>query len=139
MLNHHRYGMGVALSLPFHQALEAVTEALKAEGFGIITQIDVRETLRQKLGLETDDYMILGACNPHLAHRALEAEPNVGLLLPCNVIVYRSEGHTEVQIQDPELMGNITGNPTLEPIAAEAKERLLRALQSLSQHKPTAV
>lgn len=132
MVKHHRYGMGVSLSVPFETALDVVTEALKAEGFGIISRIDVKETLRQKLGLDTEDYMILGACNPHLAHKALEAEPNVGLLLPCNVIVYRLGQDTEVQIQDPELMSSITGNPSVRPIALEAKQRLLRVLESLA-------
>jgi uncharacterized protein (DUF302 family) len=127
----HRYGMGVSMPVPFQRALEVVTEALKAEGFGIVSQIDVRHTLKEKLGLETSNYMILGACNPHLAHRALTAEQNIGLLLPCNVIVYESDGGTEVQIQDPEIMSSVAGNAQLAPIAAEAKDRLLKVLRSL--------
>ncbi len=134
MVTYHRYGMGITLSVPFNRALQLVTDALKDEGFGVITEVDVRETLWQKLGLETKDYRILGACNPHLAHRALEAERAVGLLLPCNVIVFVSENGTEVQIQDPEMMSSLTGNPALKPVAAEAKERLVRALQRLELH-----
>lgn len=134
MVTYHRYGMGITLSVPFDRALQLVTDALKDEGFGVITEVDVRETLRQKLGLETKDYRILGACNPHLAHRALEAERAVGLLLPCNVIVFVSENGTEVQLQDPEMMSSLTGNPALKPVAAEAKERLVRVLQRLELH-----
>jgi uncharacterized protein (DUF302 family) len=103
-------------------------EALAAEGFGILTEIDVAETLRAKLGVERSPYRILGACNPELAALALDAELDVGLLLPCNVIVYDDGGGTVVAALDPATMVDITANPELEPIARDARARLERAL-----------
>jgi uncharacterized protein (DUF302 family) len=85
------YGFGTILQVPYEEAISRVKETLKAEGFGVLTEIDVRQTLREKLGAEMEPYLILGACNPHLAHCALEQEPDVGLLLPCNVVV-RTQG-----------------------------------------------
>nr|BBH93567.1 hypothetical protein KTA_17660 [Thermogemmatispora argillosa] len=126
------YGFGITLALPYEQAIERVKEALKAEGFGVLTEIDVRRTLREKLGLETAPYVILGACNPHLAHRALEIEPEIGLLLPCNVVVRAAENASRVEIADPKAMLAISGNPQLDQLAQEARARLQRALAALA-------
>lgn len=126
-----RYGFGIDLDRPLDEVLAAVQEALKAEGFGVLTTIDVKETLRQKLGLEMERYVILGACNPPLAHRALETEREVGLLLPCNVVVREVNGKTRVEIADPKAMLGIVGNPALDELAQEARTRLERALRAL--------
>ena len=125
------YGFGTTLKVPYEEAIRRVKEALKAEGFGILTEIDVRQTLREKLGAEMEPYLILGACNPVLAHRALEQEPEIGLLLPCNVVVRAIEGGCRVEIADPEAMLGIVGNDQLDIIAEEAKQRLLRVVASL--------
>jgi uncharacterized protein (DUF302 family) len=125
------YGFGTTLPLSYDDAIVKVKEALKAEGFGVLTEIDVRQTLRKQLHTEMEPYLILGACNPSLAHRALTQEPEVGLLLPCNVVV-RAEGtHSRVDIVDPQVMLGIINNVQLSSIAQEAKERLQRALASL--------
>jgi len=128
-----RYGMGVDVALPYEQALERATEELKKEGFGILTTIDVRQTLKQKLDKDFRKYAILGACNPPLAHRAFEAEIEVGLLLPCNVIVYESDaGRSVVSAMAPiAALGIVGGNPALKDVAREADERLRRVLKAL--------
>jgi uncharacterized protein (DUF302 family) len=128
-----RYGMGVDVALPYEQALERTTEALKQEGFGILTTIDVKQTLKQKLDKDFRKYTILGACNPPLAHRAFEAELEIGLLLPCNVVVYETEaGRSAVSAMAPiAAMGIVGGNPALKDVAREADERLRRALKAL--------
>lgn len=126
------YGMFTKTPLKYEEALAAVKAALKAEGFGVLTEIDVRETMKQKLGKEFRRYDIIGACNPPLAHRALESELDIGLLLPCNVIVYEDEGGgCTVAALDPEIMTGVTGNETLREVAAEARGRLERALQAV--------
>lgn len=136
------YGFGVTLDVPFEEAVAQVKAALQAEGFGVLTEIDVQQTLRTKLGAEMLPYRILGACNPSLAHRALVAEPEIGLLLPCNVVV-RSIGEgrtTRVEIADPEVMLSIAQShqagqskmPDPQAVAAEAKQRLLRVAAALS-------
>ncbi len=125
------YGFGTSLSVPYEEALPRVKEALKAEGFGVLTEIDVQRTLREKLGAEMESYIILGACNPQLAHRALEQEPEIGLLLPCNVVVRAQGAGSRVDIADPQAMLGIVGNEQLNAIAQEAKERLQRAVASL--------
>jgi uncharacterized protein (DUF302 family) len=125
------YGFGTSLQMPYEEAISRVKEALKAEGFGVLTEIDVRRTLREKLGAEMEPYIILGACNPPLAHRALEQEPDIGLLLPCNVVV-RAEGKgSRVEVADPQAMLGIVGNEKLNAIAEEAKQRLQRVVASL--------
>jgi len=125
------YGFGTTLQVPYEEAVPRVKEALKAEGFGVLTEIDVRRTLREKLGAELEPYIILGACNPPLAHRALEQERDIGLLLPCNVVV-RAEGQgSRVDIADPQAMLGIVGNVELNTIAEEAKQRLQRVVASL--------
>jgi uncharacterized protein (DUF302 family) len=110
--------------LSFGEAVERVRADLKAEGFGVLCEIDVQATMREKLGVEGDPYVILGACHPALAHQALQAEPGLGVLLPCNVAVYEREGETEISAIDPERMLSIVGNDQLAPVAAEVKERL---------------
>ena len=125
------YGFGTSLSVPYEEALPHVKEALKAEGFGVLTEIDVQRTLREKLGVQMEPYIILGACNPQLAHRALEQEPDIGLLLPCNVVVRAQGVDSRVDIADPQAMLGIVGNEQLNAIAQEAKERLQRAVASL--------
>jgi|Deesub1362A_J573_1020465.scaffolds.fasta_scaffold33274_1 uncharacterized protein (DUF302 family) len=125
------YAMRTTLELPFEQAVERVTEALKAEGFGVLTEIDVKATLKKKLDLEFRKYLILGACNPPLAHKALSADLEIGLLLPCNVIVYEGQGKTEVAIADPRAMMAIVQDAQIAQVADEARERLERVLQSL--------
>jgi uncharacterized protein (DUF302 family) len=127
------YGFGTTLAVPYEEAIPRVKEALKAEGFGVLTEIDVRRTLREKLGVAMEPYLILGACNPPLAHRALEEEPEVGLLLPCNVVVRAQGAGSRVEIADPQAMLGIVGNPHLDALAAEARQRLQRVISSLEQ------
>jgi len=127
-----KYGIGVEVALAYEDAVARVTDALKAEGFGVLTTIDVKGTLKQKLDLEFRKYLILGACNPHLASRALAAELEIGLLLPCNVVVYElEEGRSAVSAMAPLPAMGIVGNPTLKDVAAEADAKLRRALSSL--------
>ena len=127
-----KYGLGVEVALAYDDAVARVTDALKAEGFGVLTTIDVKSTLKQKLDLEFRKYVILGACNPHLASRALATELEVGLLLPCNVIVYElAAGRSAVSAMAPLPAMGIVGNPTLKDVAAEADAKLRRALASL--------
>ena len=118
------YTLSETTTSSFEEAVERVRTELKAEGFGVLCEIDVRTTLREKLGIEREPYVILGACNPPLAHRALEAEPDLGTLLPCNVVVYRLDGETHVAAVDPERMLSIVENDDLAPVAAEVRARL---------------
>ena len=130
-----RYGLRVLVPLPYEQAVERATAALKAEGFGVLTTIDVKQTLKEKLDREFRKYVILGACNPPLADKALHAELEAGLLLPCNVIVYETEpGHSAVAAMAPiAALGIVGENVELEDVAREADQRLRRALVSLEQ------
>jgi uncharacterized protein (DUF302 family) len=118
------YTLSQGTSLPFAEAVERVRKELQAEGFGVLCEIDVQATLKQKLGIDREPYTILGACNPSLAHAALEAEPELGTLLPCNMIVYEREGETHVSAIDAERMLSLVGNEQLVPIAAEVGRRL---------------
>jgi uncharacterized protein (DUF302 family) len=128
------YGIRTTVKGSYEDAVTRVTEALKQEGFGILTQIDVKETLKKKLNVEFPKYVILGACNPPLALRALSAETEIGLLLPCNVIVYEGkDGRTVVAAQDPDAALAIVGNPQIDPIAKDARERLVRVINSLKK------
>lgn len=128
-----KYGFGKKLAgTSFDDAVTKVTEALKDEGFGILTEIDVKETLKKKLDLDFRPYKILGACNPPLAHQSIEAEPHIGLLLPCNVVVQESpEGDVEVSIADPKAMFTLVDNSAVQPVAQEADERLRRVIDAL--------
>ncbi len=129
-------GTFIRLGTDFQTALNTTIEALKAEGFGVLTEIDVQDTLRKKLGVEFGEYRILGACNPPLAHRALSAAPEVGLLLPCNVTVRKlADGEVEVAIIDPLVMLGVVVNPALKTIADEARSRLDRVAQALRDVK----
>ena len=127
-----RLGLNVRLNTDFEEALTRVTAALKAEGFGVLTEIDVKETLKKKLDVDFRPYKILGACNPPLAYRALSAVPEAGLLLPCNVTVsYVEDNVTDVAIIDPLSMLSLVQHPDLEPIAEEARARLDRVAAAL--------
>jgi uncharacterized protein (DUF302 family) len=127
------YGFGKKVNLPYDQAVEATKAALKEQGFGVLTEIDIKQTLKEKRGIEFRPYVILGACNPPLAEQALKAELDVGLLLPCNVIIYAGESGegSVVEAMDPEAALGIVGNPALEKVALEAKARLQKALAGL--------
>lgn len=126
-------GFTSTINLPYEATLEKVTEALKAEGFGVLTNIDVKETMKKKLDVNFRKYSILGACNPPLAYKALTAKPEVGLLLPCNVIVYEEGNATVVNIVDPLSMLNLIQDPTLESVAAEARQRLKRVSEAIQK------
>lgn len=129
----HVLGTAVTLQTDFQTALEKVTAALKAEGFGILTEIDVKTTLKNKLDVDFRPYKILGACNPPLAYRALSAAPEIGLMLPCNVTVSEEEdGRVLVNIIDPEMMLGMIDLPALSEIACDAKERLDRVAAALA-------
>lgn len=119
------------LRLPHEQAVEKVVVALKEEGFGVLTEIDVRATLKKKLDVDFRKYVILGACNPPLAHRALSTTLDVGLLLPCNVVVYEQNEGSVVAILDPLSMLGVVENPGLDPVAQEARTRLQRVIDAL--------
>jgi len=126
-------GFTVQLDAPYEAALEQVTAALKAQGFGVLTKIDVQATLKEKLDIDRDKYAILGACNPPLAHRALELAPEVGLLLPCNVIVYENaDGGSTVSIVDPLGILQLVGDEELNAVAREAQDRLRQVVDALS-------
>lgn len=128
-----RYGFGTVLDQPLPAAIERTKAALKAEGFGVLTEIDVQQTLREKLDQPFEPYVILGACNPGLAWRALQAEHDLGLLLPCNVIVHEHDGRSVVSVVDPAAMlGVAAGNRELEAVAAEAAARLRRVVAALA-------
>ena len=126
------YAFGKTVEMEFERALERVTQVLAKEGFGVLTEIDVAATLKKKLGLERAPYKILGACNPQFAHRALEAEPQIGALLPCNVVVrVDAAGKTVVEIMDPRAVLQLVERPEIGEIAAEVRARLERVLAAL--------
>ncbi len=125
------YGFTKRTALPFAEAAARVRAALKEQGFGVLTEIDVQATMREKLGEEMGEYLILGACNPPLAHRALAADISIGLLLPCNVVIRAEAGQTVVEALDPQTMVTVTGEPALKPVAEEAAGRLRAALTTL--------
>lgn len=138
-MNQHAYGLSITTPLGYADAVAAVTEALKTEGFGILTTIDVQATLKQKIGADMPPYVILGACNPPLAHRAISAEPEIGLLLPCNVIVYaNSNGTTTVSAIDPEAQFGLVERNDLADLAREVGARLRRALDTVASSTPDA-
>lgn len=125
------YGFSKAVDLSYKTAIEKVTDELKKEGFGVLTSIDVRETLKKKIDVDFKRYIILGACNPRLAHKALQAEEDLGLLLPCNVIVYEKEDKTIVSVFDPTIISNIVDNDSLKSVAGEVKEKLGRVFEAV--------
>ncbi len=125
------YGFSKTIDLPYEEVLEKVTEELKKEGFGVLTEIDVKETLKKKIDVDFKKYKILGACNPPLAHKALQAEEQLGLLLPCNVIVYESDGKTGVSFFDPMIMTKIINNENLTAVAKEVKEKMERVYNAV--------
>lgn len=126
------YGISTTLDRPFSEASDAVREALAAQGFGILTEIDLAATLKKKLDVDIPAQVILGACNPPLAHRALGVEESIGLLLPCNVVIRSiGESRTVVEALDPQVMVDVTGSTDLTPVADEAATRLRAALKSL--------
>ena len=123
--------MTIHTPIPFAEAVARVREALKAQGFGVLTEIDVQATLRDKLGQDMEDYLILGACNPPLAHRALDADRKIGLLLPCNVVVRTADGQTIIEALNPQVMVEVAGQASLKPVADEATSRIRAALDSV--------
>ena len=123
------YTLSAATELDFTQAAERVRDELKAEGFGILCEIDVQATMKEKLDVDGEPYLILGACNPPLAHRALEADPDLGTLLPCNVVVYQRGGETRISAIDAERMLSIVGNEALLPVASEVRRRLAAVVE----------
>jgi uncharacterized protein (DUF302 family) len=123
-----KYGFSKTVSLSFDQAVDEVTEELKKEGFGVLTEIDVKETMKKKLNVDFRNYKILGACNAPLAHKALELEENIGLLLPCNVIVYEKEGKCVISVFNPMTMTQLIENKELIKIAEEVKQKLENVL-----------
>ena len=129
-----RYGIGVTVRMPYAEAVERIREELSREGFGVLTEIDVKATLKRKLDVDFRPYVILGACNPPLAHKALNAERDIGLLLPCNVIVYQGDdpGTSVVAAMDPVEALGIAGVEALRPLAVEVRGRLERALEALT-------
>lgn len=125
------YGMGRVLDEPYETVVPRVKEALREEGFGVLTEIDVQATLKAKIGVERDKYLILGACSPHHAAKALQAEPELGLLLPCNVVVYETEGGTRVSAVQAHALLGVVGDPALDEIAADVQARLSRVIDAL--------
>lgn len=126
-----KYGFSKTTNYSFEEAIKKVTDELKKEGFGVLTTIDVKETLKNKLNVDFKKYTILGACNPPLAHQALQAEEELGLLLPCNVIVYEKEGKSVVSVFDPMIMAHIIDNANMKPVAEEVKKKLERVLEAV--------
>jgi len=126
------YGYTREVDHPFDRAVERVTEELGKEGFGVLTSIDVKDTLKKKLDEDRRPYVILGACNPHFAHQALQMEEDLGLLLPCNAVVYENEnGHTVIGAIDTHAMLGLVGNDALDPVADEVNARLRRAIDAV--------
>ncbi len=126
-----QYGFSKTTDYSFEQAIEKVTEELKKEGFGVLTTINVKDTLKKKINVDFKNYTILGACNPPFAHQVLQAEEEIGLLLPCNVIVYEKDGKTVVSIFDPMIMTEVIDNPKVKPVAEEVKKKLEKVFQAL--------
>ena len=127
------YTLTATTAAGFAKAVDHVRAELRAEGFGVLCEIDVQATLREKLGAATEPYVILGACNPPLAHQALTAEPELGALLPCNVVVYHRDGETHISAIDADRMLSIVGNDELAPIAAQVREKLAAVVERASR------
>jgi uncharacterized protein (DUF302 family) len=135
MIAQETYGLSTRVSLPYEEAVELTRAKLADEGFGVLTEIDVRATFKKKLDVDFRPYIILGACNPPLAHQALSWELDIGLLLPCNVIVYQGDdpGESTVSAIDPVVQLGVTGNDEIGPLAEEVKSRLVRVLDAVAQ------
>jgi len=129
MESKRQYAFSAKLDAPYEEALEKVTSALKTEGFGILTSVDMKATLKEKLGAEFRKYSILGACNPPLAQKALSQDLDAGLVLPCTIVVYEEAGGSSISIADPMAVVDLLNNPVLSPIAEEAQTRLKRVLE----------
>ncbi len=127
-----QYERSITVDLPYAAAVAKVKELLGEQGFGVLSEIDVRSTLKEKRNVEMEDYLILGACNPDLAHRALEVDRSIGVLLPCNVVVSADGDRSRVQLLDPQTMSSITGLDDLQPVADEASDRLQTVLDTLT-------
>lgn len=126
------YSFGGETELSFDEAVKRVTESMKEQGFGILTEIDAKKVLKEKLGLDRRPYKILGACNPQFAHRAIDMEPEIGTLLPCNVLVYeKDDGTVVISAMNPEAALRLVGNPNIEDIAKEVRTRIEKALEEL--------
>lgn len=125
------YGFSRTVKLPFEQAIEKTKEALKAQGFGVLSEIFIHKALKEKINVDYPKYVILGACNPQLAYQALQAEPQLGLLLPCNVTVRENKDGSEVSMVDAHRMLSIVGNDALRPVADDANQRLQKALAAI--------
>ena len=126
------YGTAVTVHLPFNDVVNSVRAALATQGFGVLTEIDVQATMKAKLDVDLAPYLILGACNPPLAHRALQADPSIGLLLPCNVVIRQTDDGIIVEAIDPMTMVTVSGNADLQPIADEAAGMLHAVLAALT-------
>ncbi len=130
-LETHQYGITRTVAGGYDETIARLRELLKEEGFGVLTEIDVKRTLKEKIDKDVEPYVILGACNPRLAARSLELEPDIGLLLPCNVIVSTRGGTTHVGVVNPQSMVDFTSNPAITDVAREADERLRRVIERL--------
>jgi uncharacterized protein (DUF302 family) len=130
---HKDYAIVRETDLPFTEAVNRTRDLLQAAGYGVLCEIDVKAKLEEKLGVEREPYMIIGACNPPFASEGLEAEPNLGVLLPCNVVVYKREGHTRVAAVEPEQILSIVGNEDLGPIAQRVREDLARVVEEIAK------
>jgi uncharacterized protein (DUF302 family) len=126
-----RYGLFIRTQFTYEEALRRMKDALKAQGFGVLTEIDVQATMKEKLGIDFRHYDIIGACNPPLAHQALSTETDIGLLLPCNVIVYEDNDGTTIGALDPSMMMDVAGNSDLGAVAERARQKLLNALETM--------
>ncbi len=126
-----QYGFSKKVNMPFEKAIERITEELKKVGFGVLTEIDVKETLKKKLDVDFKNYKILGACNPPIAYKALQAEEELGLLLPCNVIVYEKENRSVISVFNPMIMTQLIENKNMSSIATEVQEKLQHALDAV--------
>ena len=125
------YGISKTVTLSFEQAIEKVTEELKKEGFGVLTTIDMKETLKKKIDVDIPRYTILGACNPHFANKALKIEQEIGLFLPCNVLVYEQNGSITVSAFNPAVMDTLVSNPAIQPLSEEVQQKLQRVIAAL--------
>jgi uncharacterized protein (DUF302 family) len=126
-----KYGFSKKVALPYDDTVARVTEELQKEGFGVLSTIDVKATLKKKLDVDFKRYVILGACNPQFAHRALQEEEEIGVLLPCNVVVHEENGKTAVTAFDPMVMTDLVDNPRIRTIAEEVKKRLQHVVEAL--------